>query len=123
MKNLFQSLKLLFPILFILTALNSHAQEFTLTTTAANTSSSKALIDLPGLTGNPNAIIIANTEHWNEYASFIAGWHNVTGSICNYMVDLGPGTYNIEFIARHVSGKSVISISGEYSSVIDIPLQ
>ena len=37
----------------------SHAQEFTLTTTNANTVSSRSSIDMPGLTGNPLAIIVA----------------------------------------------------------------
>ena len=57
---------------FLLTTLSSHAQqEFTLTTTAANISSAKALIDLPGLSGNTNAIIIAtplgNTKTMNPH--------------------------------------------------------
>jgi hypothetical protein len=60
MKKQLQHLKLFFPALLLLNASLSHAQqEFTLTTSAANISSAKALIDLPGLTGNMNAIIIA----------------------------------------------------------------
>ena len=60
MKKQFQAIKLFFPVFFIITALNSHAQqEFTLTTSTSNIISAKALIDLPGLTGNPDAIIIA----------------------------------------------------------------
>jgi hypothetical protein len=57
------------------------------------------------------------------WVSFMAGWNAVSGNISNYMIDLNPGTYNIEFIARHQSGTSVISISGDYSSIMVIPLQ
>lgn len=46
-------------VLLTLTAFSSFAQEFTLTTTNANITSSRALIDLPGLSGNANAIIVA----------------------------------------------------------------
>lgn len=66
---------------------------------------------------------INGTDYYQAFASFIAGWNVVTGTICNYMVDLGPGTHNIEFLARHKSGKSEITILGEYSSVMVIPLQ
>lgn len=54
-----QELKLSFLTLLIITTLSSHAQEFTLTTSAANIISAKALIDLPRLSGNPDAIIVA----------------------------------------------------------------
>ena len=58
MKNKFQHLKLFLPALLIITALSSYAQEFTLTTTSANVSGYRALIDLPGLSGDPVAIIL-----------------------------------------------------------------
>jgi hypothetical protein len=72
MKKQLQHLKLFLPALFIAIAISSHAQqEFTLTTSAANVISSKALIDLPGLSGNPLAIIIAtplgNTKTLNPH--------------------------------------------------------
>ncbi len=59
-------------ILFLtLTASISLAQEFAITTTNANTVSSRASIDLPGLTGNPLAIIVAtpldDTEKKNPH--------------------------------------------------------
>ena len=56
-QSLYQKMCLL--VLFIVTAFNSAAQEYTLITSAANIISSKALIDLPELSGNANAIIIA----------------------------------------------------------------
>ena len=46
-------------MILALAVLSSYAQELTLTTTNANTVSSKSSIDLPGLTGNPLAIIVA----------------------------------------------------------------
>ena len=42
-----------------LTAFSTFGQEFTLTTTNANIISSRASIDMPGLNGNPLAIIVA----------------------------------------------------------------
>ncbi len=57
--------------LMICISINSHAQEYTLTTSAANIISAKALIDLPGLSGNTQAIIIAtplgNTKTLNPH--------------------------------------------------------
>ncbi len=53
------------------------AQEFTFTTTATNTVSSQSLIDRPGLTGNPLAIIVAtpvgDTAKLNPHA--IGAWY------------------------------------------------
>lgn len=64
-------------LLLALNSLNAFAQEFTLTTTAANTVSSKSSIDMPGLTGNPLAIIVAtpvgNTEKLNPHS--IGAWY------------------------------------------------
>jgi hypothetical protein len=52
--------KLILLALYILITLTTHAQqEFTLTTSGANITSSQALINLPELNGNPNAIINA----------------------------------------------------------------
>jgi hypothetical protein len=64
-------------ILFlIVSSLSSFAQEFILTTTNANIISSKASIDLPGLSGNPLAIIVAmplgDTETLNPHP--IGAW-------------------------------------------------
>jgi len=42
-----------------ISAAKTHGQEFTLTTTAANTVASKSTIGAPGLSGNPDAIIVA----------------------------------------------------------------
>lgn len=64
-------------IALMLTAADGFAQEFTLTTTNANVVSSKASIDMPGLTGNPLAIIVAmplgNTELLNPHP--IGAWY------------------------------------------------
>ena len=53
------------------------AQELTSTATSANTVSSKTLIDLPGLTGNPMAIIVAtpvgNTAQLNTHP--VGAWY------------------------------------------------
>jgi hypothetical protein len=69
--------KLFAIILIINISINSQAQEFILTTSAANIISAKALIDLPGLTGNPNAIIVAtplgNTKTANPHP--IGAWY------------------------------------------------
>jgi hypothetical protein len=77
MKKQRQYLKLFIPVLLFITDLQIHAQEFTLTTSAANIISAKALIDLPGLTGNPNAIIVAtplgNTKTANPHP--IGAWY------------------------------------------------
>lgn len=78
MKKQLLSLKLFLPVLLLLTASGSYAQqEFTLTTSAANVISSKALIDLPGLSGNPDAIIVAtplgNTKSANPHP--IGAWY------------------------------------------------
>lgn len=71
-----KKLLLLLSILGISTVVVS-AQEFTLTTTAANTVSSKSSIDMPGLTGNPLAIIVAtpigNTAQLNPHP--IGAWY------------------------------------------------
>ncbi len=58
-------------------AVNVRAQEFTFTTTAANTVASKSTIDMPGLAGNPNASIVAtptgNTATLNPHP--IGAWY------------------------------------------------
>jgi hypothetical protein len=46
-------------VVLVLAVSNAHAQEFTLTTTKANVVSNRASIDMPGLSGNPLAIIVA----------------------------------------------------------------
>ena len=78
MKKQLKQLKLFLAALLILTATGSHAQqEYTLTTTTANISSAKALIDLPGLSGKTDAIIIAtplgNTKTMNTHP--IGAWY------------------------------------------------
>ncbi len=59
------------------TTVSGFTQKFTLTTTAANTVSSKSTIDMPGLAGNPNAIIVAtptgNTATLNPHP--IGAWY------------------------------------------------
>ena len=64
-------------LIFALACWHTEAQELKITTNAANTVSSKSLIDLPGLTGNPLAIIVAtpmgNTEMLNTNP--IGAWY------------------------------------------------
>lgn len=81
---------------------NGQAQEFTLTTTAANTVSSKASIDMPGLTGNPLAIIVAtpigNTEALNPHpigAWYYSGKWNIFNT--NHAVMPLGAKYKVEF--------------------------
>ncbi len=49
---------LILLVLLTLTSVKSFAQEFVLTTTKANVSGNRAIIDLPGLNGNSDAIIL-----------------------------------------------------------------
>jgi hypothetical protein len=61
----------------LVTAAKAFSQELTVTATNANTISSKTLIDLPGLTGNPLAIIVAtpvgNTALLNTHP--VGAWY------------------------------------------------
>ena len=103
MKKQLPFLKLILPAFFLLSAAASNAQqEFTLTTTAANIISAKALIVLPGLTNNPDAIIVAaplgNTKSANPHP--IGAWYysdkwNIFNSDFAVMV---PGlTYKVQY--------------------------
>ncbi len=103
MKKQLLSLKLFLPVLLLLTASGSYAQqEFTLTTSAANIISAKALIDLPGLTGNPDVIIVVtplgNTKTANPHpigAGYYSGKWNIFNSDFAVMV---PGlTYKVQY--------------------------
>ena len=91
-------------LLLLLTATTfiSAAQEYTLTTTAANIVSAKALIDLPGLSGNTNAIIIAsplgNTKALNSHptgAWYYSGKWNIFN--CDYAVMIPGLTYKVQY--------------------------
>jgi hypothetical protein len=42
--------------------------------------------------------------------------------ISNYMIDLDPGTYNIDFFTLHNAGSSPFTAYANYSSIIVIPL-
>src|SRR4026208_293649 len=89
-------------ILIAASAVCGHAQEFIFTTSPANASGPRALIDMPGLTGNPLAVIVATpigeTEMLNQHP--IGVWY-IGGKwyLCN--VDIGvmpPGArYRIQF--------------------------
>ena len=103
MKKQLQYLKLFLPALLIITALSSPAQqEFTLTTTPANITSSRALIDLPGLSGNTLAIIVAtplgNTKALNPHPTgvwYYSGKWNLFNSNHNVLI---PGlTYKVQY--------------------------
>jgi hypothetical protein len=95
-------LKLLFLFGVMAMASLSQAQEFTLTTTTANITSAKALIDLPGLSGNTVAIIIAtplgNTKALNPHptgAWYYSGKWNIFNSDFALMI---PGlTYKVQY--------------------------
>ena len=103
MKKQLQHLKLFLTSLLIITELNSYAQqEFTLTTSAANTISSKALIDLPGLSGNPLAIIVAtplgNTKTLNPHptgAWYYSGKWNIFN--CDQAVLITGLTFKVQY--------------------------
>jgi hypothetical protein len=43
-------------------------------------------------------------------------------SLSNYMIDLDPGTYNIEFIVQHAGLTSDFNCYGTYSSIMVLPL-
>lgn len=64
-------------VLCLLSTRTGTAQEYTLTTTSANTVSSKSTIDLPALNGNPSAVIVATpvagTETLNPHP--IGAWY------------------------------------------------
>jgi len=89
-------------LIFALACWHTEAQELKITTNAANTVSSKSLIDLPGLTGNPLAIIVAtpmgNTEMLNTNpigAWYYSGKWNIFNS--NHSVMPLGATYMIRF--------------------------
>ncbi len=102
MKN-YLHFKTVLLYLFIITGVNSNAQqEYTLTTSPANISSAKALVDLPGLTGNTNAIIIAtplgNTKTMNPHPT--GAWY-YSGKWNIFNCDFAPMpvglTYKVQY--------------------------
>ncbi len=120
--------------LIMILALNvsaSYAQEFTFTTTAANLGGIKASIDMPGLTGNPLAIIIAtplgNTETLNPHP--IGVWY-YSGKWYLFNTDSARvpegAKYKIQFFSKpgpnqflHIFTQQNIGAEGSY---IDNPL-
>ena len=115
----------LFVVLSSMTV-NNFGQELTLTTTAANTVSSKSSIDLPGLTNNPLAIIVAtptgNTELLNTNpigAWYYSGKWNIFNS--NHSVMPLGATYMIQFVLQpgpnqftHLVTKENLGAEGSY---------
>ncbi len=98
-----QRLKFVLLLAFNISAMCSIAQqEYTLTTAPANTIASRALIDLPGLTGNPNAIILAiplgSTQSMNTNpvgAWYLSGKWNIFNT--NH-ANMAPGlSYKIQY--------------------------
>lgn len=92
-------------IVLVLGVSSSSAQEFTLTTTPANTISSKSTIDKLGLTGNPLAIVVAtpvgSTATLNPHpigAWYYSGKWNIFNSDSNVM-PLGA-IYKVQFFAQ-----------------------
>ncbi len=56
-------------------------------------------------------------------SNFAVGYNtSITGVISNYMIDLDPGTYNIEFIVSHELTTTKFFAVGNYSSIMVIPL-
>ena len=94
--------------LIVLVALHApygFGQEVTLTTTSANTVSSKATIDLPGLNGNPQAVIIAtpvgNTQTLNPHpigAWYYSGKWNIFNS--DHAVMPIGATYTVQYFPQ-----------------------
>lgn len=121
---------ILFLILSAMLVANVLGQEFTLTTTAANTVASKATIEMPGLAGNPDAIIVAtpvgNTATLNPHP--IGAWYyNGKWNIFNIdHANMPAGLkFKVEVILRpnaeqfvHLVTKSNLS---EGISIIDNP--
>lgn len=113
-------------MLFALAAEKGSAQEFTLTTTNANVDSSKALIDMPGLTANPLAIIIAtplgNTALLNTHpvgAWYYSGKWNIFNSD-HAVMPLGA-KYRVQFFKEpgpnqfmHLVTQQNIGAEGSY---------
>ncbi|MEQ1603490.1 MAG: hypothetical protein ABL999_01325 [Pyrinomonadaceae bacterium] len=111
-------------------ASGSYGQEFTLTTSASNITASRAMIDSPGLAGNPNAIIVAvptgNTAALNPHP--IGAWYyNGKWSIFNTdHAGMPVGcTYKLKIFAQpgpnqflHVVTKYTLTDEG---SLIDEP--
>ena len=102
------------------------AQELTSTATSANTVSSKTLIDLPGLTGNPMAIIVAtpvgNTAQLNTHpvgAWYYSGKWNIFNSD-HAVMPLGA-KYKVRFFKEpgpnqflHLVTKQNLGAEGSY---------
>ena len=113
-------------LLLTLSASHSFAQEFTLTTTKANITSSRASIDLPGLTGNPLAIIVAtplgDTQLLNPHplgAWYYAGKWNLFNT--NHNVMPAGAKYKIQFFLKpganhflHLVTKENLGSEGSY---------
>jgi type VI protein secretion system component Hcp len=118
--------------LCITSAVNSKAQqEYTFTTSAANIISAKALIDLPDLSGNINAIIIAtplgNTKTLNPHptgAWYYSGKWNIFNS------DFAPMpvgmTYKVQYFLTPGSNQFLHLVTeqnlGAEGSYIDNPV-
>lgn len=107
-----------------------YAQEFTHTTTAANTVSSKSSIDMPGLTGNPFAIIVATplgeAQTYNPHP--IGAWY-YSGKWNIFNTDhavMPPGLkYKIQFFLKPGPNQFLHTVTqqnlGSEGSYIDNP--
>jgi hypothetical protein len=113
-------------------ALTSYAQqEFILTTSAANTTSAQALINLPDLNGNPSAIIVAipqgNTKTLNPHP--LGAWY-YSGKWYLFNTDFSPMlvglTYKIQYFISPVTNQFLHLITqqnlGAEGSYIDNPV-
>lgn len=117
-------------LFLLLNSGSTFAQEFTLTTTAANTVSSKSSIDMPGLTGNALAIIVAtpigSTAELNPNpigAWYYSGKWNIFNS--NHSVMPLGAKYKVQFFKQrgpnqflHVVTEQNLGAEGSY---IDSP--
>lgn len=125
------AIRLALPVLAMFFAVDASAQEFRLTTSKSNLVASKATIEVPALSGNPEAIIVATplgeTATLNSHP--IGAWYyNGKWNVFNTDHSTMPEglNYKIEYFLRrdekhflHVMTKANITGRG---SVIDNPV-
>lgn len=73
-------------------------------------------------------ININNKQIQNSQMNFVVqrGFFDIfqiTSMISNYVIELDPGTYNVEFVVEHKPGISEIIPYAKYSSIIVIPIE
>jgi hypothetical protein len=123
-------LKTILLCLSVTSAISSNAQqEYTLTTSPANISSAKALIDLPGLSGNANAIVIATPVGNTTNPHPIGAWY-YTGKWNIFNCDFAPMatglTYKVQYFLNPGANQFLHLVTqgnlGAEGSYIDNPV-